>query len=287
MNVSEGSEVLIVSNGNASSQPPKRVTVPQIAAMKEEGRAIVMITAYDYPTALLSDQAGVDMILVGDSLAMAALGHDTTLPVTIDEMLHHTRAVRRGVKRAMVVGDLPFGAYHGGVDQAVASAARFLQEAGADAVKLEGGRRVAQAVGRMTEMGIPVVGHIGLTPQSVNMYGGFKVQGRQESQRQAIIEDAKALEEAGAFCIVLEAIPSDLGREVTEAVAVPTIGIGAGPHCDGQVLVISDVLGLTQDFKPKFVKRYAELGDAARKAIETYAKEVRRGTFPTDEFSYQ
>lgn len=272
-----------------SSHPEqvKKVTVPSLRVMKAQGRRIAMVTAYDYVTGRIVDEAGADVVLVGDSLAMVALGHETTLPVTLDEMLHHTRAVRRGVKRALVVGDMPFGSYQGSVAEAVGNAARFLKEAGADAVKLEGGRRVAEAVRRMTEVGIPVMGHIGMTPQSVHQMGGFKVQGREEAQRRALLEDAKALEEAGVFTLVLEAIPAELAQVITAAVSVPTIGIGAGPHCDGQVLVITDLLGFTDDFRPKFVKRYAELGEAARRAVAEYCREVRDGMFPTEEYSYK
>lgn len=272
-----------------SSHPEqvKKVTAPAIRAMKAQGRRIAMVTAYDYVTGKIVDESGADIALVGDSLAMVALGYDTTLPITMEEMLHHTRAVRRGVKRALLIGDMPFGSYQGSVAEAVANAARFLKEAGADGVKLEGGQRVAEAVRRMTEAGIPVMGHIGMTPQSVHQYGGFKVQGREEAQRRAFLEDAKALEEAGVFSLVLEAIPADLAREITGAVSVPTIGIGAGPHCDGQVLVINDLLGITDDFRPKFVKRYAELGELARRAVSEYCREVREGLFPTEEHSYK
>lgn len=268
-------------------EKPKKMTAPAIRAMKAQGRRIAMVTAYDYVTGKIVDESGADIALVGDSLAMVALGHETTLPVTLDEMLHHTRAVRRGVRRALLVGDMPFGTYQGSLSEAVANAARFLKEAGADGVKLEGGRRVAGTVQRMTEAGIPVMGHIGMTPQSVHQYGGFKVQGREQDQRRALLDDAKALEEAGAFSIVLECIPADLAREITAAVDVPTIGIGAGPHCDGQVLVINDMLGFVDEFRPKFVKRYAELGEEARRAVAAYCEEVRDGRFPTDEHSYQ
>lgn len=271
----------------AESDKQARVTVPAIRAMKAEGRKIAMVTAYDYMTGRLVDQAGVDIALVGDTLAMVVLGHGTTLPVTVDEMLHHTRAVRRGVKRALVVGDLPFGSYQGSVAEAVHNAVRFLKEGGADAVKIEGGRRVAEAVRTMTAHGIPVMGHIGLTPQSIHQYGGFKVQGRGDAARQALLDDARALEEAGVFAIVLECVPASLAEEITATVAVPTIGIGAGPACDGQVLVIHDMLGLFGDFRPRFVKRYAELGQAALEAISAYCREVRDGTFPTGEHAYQ
>lgn len=264
-----------------------KLTVPAITAMKGSGNPIVMVTAYDATMGRLVDEAGVDIVLVGDTLAMVVLGYPSTLPVTMDEMLHHTRAVRRGVKRALLVGDLPFGSYQGDVGVAVTNAARFLKEAGADAVKLEGGRRVAEHVRQMTEMGIPVMGHIGMTPQSVLQYGGFKVQGREEKQREALLADAKALEEAGAFAIVLECVPSSLGEEITNLVSVPTIGIGAGKACDGQVLVLNDLLGLVEEFKPKFVKRYANLADATRSAVRAFSEEVRKGIYPGDEHRYE
>ncbi len=273
----------------SAAEPKEReakVTVPAVRAMKAQGRRIAMVTAYDYVTGRLVDEAGADIALVGDSLAMVVLGHETTLPVTVDEMLHHTRAVRRGVKRALLVADMPFGSFQGSPAEAVNNAARFLKEAGAEAVKLEGGIRIAETVRQLTQAGIPVMGHLGLTPQSVLQYGGFKVQGREEAQRRALVEDARALEEAGVFSIVLEGIPADLARVITETVSVPTIGIGAGPHCDGQVLVVHDLLGLVEDFQPKFVKRYAELAKEARRAIEAYCREVREGLFPTDEHSY-
>lgn len=263
-----------------------KVTVPLFRGMKEKGTKLAVVTAYDYLTGRLVDEAGVDAVLVGDSLAMVILGHETTLPVTVDEMLHHTRAVRRGVKRALLIGDMPFGSYQGSVSEAVSQAARFLKEAGADAVKLEGGRRVVPQVERMVEAGIPVMGHLGMTPQSVREYGGFKVQGRDESARRKLIDDARALEAAGVFAIVLEAIPAPLAEEITASVRVPTIGIGAGRGCDGQVLVLHDLLGLIDDFKPKFVKRYANLAEEVRRAVGAYCDEVRDGRYPDDEHSY-
>lgn len=267
-----------------SDQP---ITVPKLQAMKAEGRKITVVTAYDYLTGKLVDEAGIDCVLVGDSLGMVVLGYDSTLPVTMDEMLHHTKAVRRGVKRALLVGDMPFGSFQGSVSEAVANATRFLKEAGADAVKLEGGEPVAESVARMVEVGIPVMGHLGMTPQSVRQFGGFKVQGRQEAQRRAILAGAKALEQAGAFSIVLEGMPVDLAAEVTASVSIPTIGIGAGRACDGQVLVLHDLLGLFDDFKPKFVKRFANLAQDVRGAVAAYCDEVRRGEYPQDEFTYR
>lgn len=265
----------------------KPVTTTHIQAMKEAGQRITMLTAYDAISGRLVDEAGVDMVLVGDSLGMVILGHDTTLPVTMDEMLHHTRAVRRGVQRALVVGDMPFGSFQGSVDTAVNNAVRFLKEAGADAVKLEGGQRVVAAVQRMVKMGIPVMGHIGLTPQSVQVFGGFKVQGRDQDQRQALLADAHALEEAGVFSLVVEGVPADLAAEITRSLTIPTIGIGAGPACDGQVLVLHDMLGLVEDFKPKFVKRYAQLATLTKEAVAQFCTEVRQGTFPDEDYSYR
>ncbi|HLS88504.1 MAG TPA: 3-methyl-2-oxobutanoate hydroxymethyltransferase [Sphingobacteriaceae bacterium] len=263
----------------------EKVTVPGIRAMKGRTR-ITVLTAYDAITARLVDQAGVDIILVGDSLGMVVLGYDTTLPVTMEDMIHHTRAVRRGVKRALVVADMPFGSFQGSVDRAVDNGVRLLKEGRADAVKLEGGRRVAEAVERMVEMGIPVMGHVGLTPQSVKEFGGFKVQGREEAERRRLLNDVQSLAEAGVFSIVIEGVPAALAAELTAAAPVPTIGIGAGPQCDGQVLVLHDMLGMVQDFKPKFVKRYADVAGIAIDAVRRYCDEVRRGEFPGEEHLY-
>lgn len=274
------------SNENVSENVT-RMTVPKIIAKKAAGERLVMVTAYDAAMGRLVDEAGVDIVLVGDSLGMVVLGYDSTLPVTTDQMLHHTAAVRRGVKRALVVGDMPFGSFHGDVAEAVLNATRFLKETGADAVKLEGGERVAPHVKRMSEMGIPVMGHIGMTPQSVRTYGGFKVQGRAESEKDMLINDAKALEQAGAFAIVVECVPYALGAQITEELTIPTIGIGAGESCDGQVLVLNDMLGLVEDFKPKFVKRYANLSAVIRDAVRTYADEVRTQVYPGKEHRYE
>lgn len=263
----------------------EKVTVPGIRAMKGQNR-ITVLTAYDAITARLVDQAGVDIILVGDSLGMVVLGYDTTLPVTMEDMIHHTRAVRRGVKRALVVADMPFGSFQGNVDRAVENGVRLLKEGRADAVKLEGGRRVAEAVERMVEMGIPVMGHVGLTPQSVKEFGGFKVQGREDEERRRLLDDVQALAQAGVFSIVIEGVPAALAAELTAAAPVPTIGIGAGPQCDGQVLVLHDMLGMVQDFKPKFVKRYADVAGITIDAVQRYCEEVRRGEFPGEEHLY-
>lgn len=263
-----------------------RLTVPDLLTKKAEHDKIVMVTAYDATMARLVDAAGVDMVLVGDSLGMVVQGHTDTLPVTLDEMIYHTRCVSRGLQRAHLVGDLPFLSYQVSVEDAVRSAGRMLKEGFAQSVKLEGGVRVAPAIDAICGAGIPVVGHIGLTPQSVHAMGGFRVQGRTEEAASALIDDARAVEEAGAFCLVLEGIPSEVAARIGEAVAIPTIGIGAGAACDGQVLVCNDILGLDLGFRPKFVKRYAELQNAAVSAFEAYATEVRSGAFPSAEHQF-
>lgn len=271
-----------------------RVTVPEILSRKKfrsgelpfTERKITSVTAYDYPTARLVDEAGVDIILVGDSLAMAVLGYENTLPVTLDEMLHHTRAVRRGVKRALLVADMPFGTFHNGAAEAVRNATRFVKEAGAEAVKIEGGERRMELVSRLVEAEIPVMGHIGLTPQSLHALGGFRVQGKSAETAEALIRDAQALAAAGAFSIVIEAVPREIAAHITERVPVPTIGIGAGPECDGQVLVFSDLVGLTEGHTPKFARRYAELAETIRGAVGHFVDDVQKGAFPSDAESY-
>ncbi|MFN2115043.1 MAG: 3-methyl-2-oxobutanoate hydroxymethyltransferase [Anaerolineae bacterium] len=263
------------------------MTVRTFQAKTDRGEPITMVTAYDYPTARLVDMAGVDGILVGDSLAMVVLGHDNTLSVTMDEMLHHCRAVSRGAGAALLVGDMPFMSYQADVSDAVRNAGRFLSEGGMDAVKLEGGREMAETVRAIVRAGIPVQGHIGLTPQSVNALGGWRVQGRTADAAEELIADALALQEAGVFSIVLESMPARLGALITELIDVPTIGIGAGPDTDGQILVLHDLLGLFDQFKPKFVKRYAELGGAIRDAVEQYRLEVEARAFPSDEHTYR
>lgn len=263
-----------------------RVTIGQIKDMKEKGTKIPMLTAYDYATARLIDDAGVPLILVGDSLGMVVLGYESTIPVTMDEMLHHTKAVVRGTKRALVVGDMPFMTYHASVSEALHNAARFIQEAGAQAVKVEGGESMAETVQRVVSCGIPVMGHIGLTPQSIHQLSGFKVQGKTQEAAIRLVKDACALADAGAFCIVLEAIPTPVARIITKKVSVPTIGIGAGPFCDGQVQVISDLLGLYTDFVPKHAKQYAKLYDVIKKAVADYIGEVQGGSFPTEKESH-
>ena len=260
----------------------QRVTIHTIRQMKERGEKIAVLTAYDATFARLFDKAGADVLLVGDSLGMVVQGHDTTLPVTLDEMAYHCRAVVRGTTRAHVVGDMPFMTYQTSIEQGIANAGKLIKEGGCHSVKLEGGAVHAELVSRLVAAGIPVMGHIGLTPQSVHQLGGFKVQGREAGGRQRLIADALALEAAGAYAIVLEAIPSDIAREITESVSVPTIGIGAGAACDGQVLVSYDMLGMNESFKPRFVRRFATLGTTIKDAVGQYVTEVRGGTFPSD-----
>ena len=263
-----------------------KTTVITLREMKQRQERITMLTAYDYPTALIMDQCGVEMILVGDTLGMVVLGYDSTLPVTMNDMVHHTKAVSRAVSSGMVITDMPFLSYQCSVDEAVANAGRLIQEGGAQGVKLEGGRDYAEVVRRIVSAGIPVVAHIGLTPQSVHQLGGYKVQGKEEKAAQTMIEDARILEEAGACSIVLECVPVLLAKKITETISIPTIGIGAGMHCDGQVLVVHDMLGLYQRFTPKFVKKYASLSKNMEKAIRTYIKEVKDGSFPDEEHSF-
>jgi 3-methyl-2-oxobutanoate hydroxymethyltransferase len=262
------------------------VTIKDLQAYKREGRRFAMLTAYDFTTARILDEAGVPVILVGDSLGMTMLGYPDTLAVTMEEMLHHTRAVRRGVTTALVVGDMPFMSYHASTEDAIRNAGRFLKEGGANAVKLEGGGRVVEMTRRLTDMGIPVMAHLGLTPQAVNQFGGFKVQGKSDEAAERIERDALALQEAGAFSLVLEGIPAGLGRRITSVLQIPTIGIGAGVDCDAQVLVIQDMLGLSGEKVPKFVKRFADLRGEMTAAVEEYIAEVESGAFPTPEHSY-
>lgn len=265
----------------------KKVTVPRVVAKKAAGEKITMVTAYDYPAARLVDRAGVDIILVGDSLGMVVLGYEDTTKVTMDEMLHHSRAVARARPRALVVGDMPFGTFQASPDDAVRNAVRFVQEGGAEAVKLEGGQAVAPAAASIVAAGIPVMGHIGLTPQSVHALGGYRVQGRTSEAETQLLRDAASLEAAGVFAVVLEGIPLKLGRRITEALRVPTIGIGAGPYCDGQVLVLHDLLGFFDGFAPKFAKPYADLNTVIVEAVERFRADVEAGTFPDREHSYE
>jgi 3-methyl-2-oxobutanoate hydroxymethyltransferase len=262
---------------------PRPVTVPEFRAGKARGVKLAVVTAYDYTSARLCDEAGADALLVGDSLGMVVQGHPTSLPVTLDEMIYHTRCVMRGARRALVVADLPFLTYQVSTRQAVRSAGRVLKEGGAHAVKLEGGVRTRGAIRACVDAGIPVMGHVGLTPQSVHQMGGFKVQ----RDADGLLADATAVEAAGAFAVVVEGVPAELGARITAAVTIPTIGIGAGAACDGQVLVYHDLLGLFPDFKPKFAKRYADLGGAAKAAVEAYCREVRDGTFPAAEHTFR
>jgi 3-methyl-2-oxobutanoate hydroxymethyltransferase len=260
-----------------------KVTVHTLQKMKQAGQKITVLTAYDATFARLLDQTGIDVLLVGDSLGMVVQGQPTTLPVTLEDVIYHCRAVARGASRAHLVGDMPFLSYQAGLDQAVLNCGRVLKEGGAEAVKLEGGARHADLVLRLARIGIPVMGHVGLTPQSVHAMGGFKVQGRDEASARAILDDAVALEQAGAYSIVLEGIPGELARTITARLRIPTIGIGAGPDCDGQVLVIYDLLGMDDSFRPRFVKRYENLALRIRTAVEAYAKDVREGRFPAEE----
>ena len=270
-----------------------KITVPDILERKSSRfsessprEKITCLTAYDYPTARILDDAGVDILLVGDSLAMVVLGYESTLPVTVDEMLHHVRAVRRGTRRALLVADMPYGSYHASIEDSVRTALRFVKEAGAEAVKVEGGERRIELISRLVEAEIPVMGHVGLTPQSVNTLGGFKVQGRSAGTVEQILRDARAVEAAGAFSIVLESIPREVAARITDDLHIPTIGIGAGPDCDGQVLVINDALGLTNGHMPKFARRYANLSEVIAHAAAEYCDDVRNGRFPSDEESY-
>jgi 3-methyl-2-oxobutanoate hydroxymethyltransferase len=271
-----------------------KVTVPDIlsrkfhslSAIPEKQQKITCITAYDYPTARLLDDAGVDILLVGDSLGMVVLGYDSTLPVTVEDMIHHTRAVRRGTRRALVVTDMPYGSFHVSLDESVRNAVRLVKEGGAEAVKIEGGERRIELIARLVEAEIPVVGHVGLTPQSVNALGGFHVQGKTVDTARQVERDARAVEAAGAFAVVLESMPRELAARITEKLRIPTIGIGAGPVCDGQVLVFHDLVGYASQHKPKFVRQYANLSAEISRAATEYSEDVRNGRFPSDAESY-
>jgi 3-methyl-2-oxobutanoate hydroxymethyltransferase len=265
------------------TKPPRPVTVPDFLSARERRTKLTVLTGYDYTFARLLDESGIDAILVGDSLGMVVQGHQNALPVTLDEMIYHTRCVVRGTNRAMIITDLPFMTFQPGPAKALESAGRLVKEGGAHAVKLEGGERTADAIAAVVRADIPVVGHVGLTPQSVHRFGGFKVQ-RDEDR---LLADAKAVEQAGAFALVVECVPTELGRRISESVSIPTIGIGAGPHCDGQVLVIQDMLGLYGDLRPKFVKRYVDAGSQIREAVQAYCREVREGRFPDSAHSFQ
>ena len=275
-----------MSVSKLTKAPRAKLTAPAIVEMKRRGELITVVTAYDFPTAVIADQAGVEVLLVGDSVGTVLLGYDSTLPVTMEDMLHHTKAVTRAKTSALVVGDMPFMSYQVSVEQAVANAGRFVQEAGADAIKLEGGERVVPAVQRIVAAGIPVMGHLGLTPQSVLAFGGYKVQARGEADQERLVREAKALQEAGCFALVLEGIPAKLGAAVSRELSIPTIGIGAGVNCDGQVLVTHDMVGLYLGRTAKFVRRYAELGDGLRDAFSRYVADVKAKRFPGDAESY-
>lgn len=264
----------------------KPVTVATLLDMKRKGLKIAMVTAYDYPTARAAEEAGVDVVLVGDSVAMTKLGYESTLPVTFDEMLHHVKAVKRGLSRALLIADMPYLSYELDATEAARNAGRFLKEGGAHAIKLEGGMEVAPIIKEILKVNVPVFGHVGLTPQAVNRLGGYKVQGRRPQDAERILAEALALEGAGACAIVLECVPADLAQEITRRLEMPTIGIGAGPHCDGQVLVSDDLLGLTEGGPTKFVKRYADLRGQSVKAFSDYCREVRDGSFPGPEHSF-
>jgi 3-methyl-2-oxobutanoate hydroxymethyltransferase len=270
-----------------------KVTVPDLLQRKSlaagspsSAKKITCLTAYDYPTARLLDEAGVEVILVGDSLGMVVLGYESTLPVTVEEMLHHTRAVRRGTRRALVVADMPYGSYHAENAESLRNAVRFVKEAGAEAVKIEGGERRLELIARLTEAEIPVMGHVGLTPQSLHALGGYRVQGKTPDAAERLLRDAHAVEAAGAFAVVLEAVPRELAAQITRELHIPTIGIGAGPDCDGQVLVLHDMLGLTFNAPPKFARQYANAGEIISNAVRGYCEDVQNGNFPSDAESY-
>jgi 3-methyl-2-oxobutanoate hydroxymethyltransferase len=279
--------VLSTASVSAGPAPRKKITTATFRQKKERGEPITMLTAYDYPTALAQDQAGVDSILVGDSLGMVVLGYENTLPVTMEDMLHHARAVARGAKHALLIGDMPFMSYQVSAAEAVRNAGRFLQEAGMEAVKLEGGRERLEATRAIVESGIPVMGHLGLTPQSINQLGGFRAQGKQAGPARRLVEDAQMLEEAGCFSIVLESVPARLARLISERISIPTIGIGAGVGCDGQVLVSHDILGLFDRFTPRFVKKYADLHGEMQRAFSEYISDVQQRSFPAPEHTVE
>ena len=265
---------------------PDKITVPKIIEMKRRGEKIASLTAYDWLLASLLDAAGIDVILVGDSAAMVFAGHDTTLPMTMDQMLYHTRAVTRGVKHALVIADMPFLSFQVTPDQAIENAGRFLQKGRAGGVKIEGGEPIAETIRKITDIGMPVMGHLGLTPQSIQSFGGYRLRGKTEGEAETIRKDAKILEQAGVFAIVLEKIPASLAGEITKSISIPTIGIGAGPDCDGQILVTPDMLGLFESFKPKFVRQYANLAGTIRSAASGFIKDVKSGACPSKEESF-
>jgi len=265
---------------------PKKLTIPCLKKMKAQSEKIACLTAYDWITASLLDSAGIDLILVGDSGAMVFAGHDTTLPITVDQMIYHTEAVSRGVKRALIIADMPFLSFQISPEEAIRNAGRFLKEAGADGVKIEGGESMAETVKKLVGVGIPVMGHLGVTPQSIRIMGGYKIRGKNPDEAETLKRHAKIIEEAGVFSMVLEKVPATLAAEITKSVSVPTISIGAGSDCDGQILVTHDILGLFEEFKPKFVRKYAELSKTIRAAVKLYINDVKKGAYPSQEESY-
>jgi len=277
---------ILPNMGNGKITVPDLMQRKSLSAANSANKKITCLTAYDYPSGRLMDEAGVDVVLVGDSVAMVELGHDSTLPLTLEEALHHTKAVRRGVQRALLVADMPYGTYHGDLSESLRNAMRFVKEGGAEAVKVEGGERRLELIARLTEAEIPVMGHVGLTPQSVNALGGYRVQGKTPATAEQLLRDARSVEAAGAFAIVLEAMPRELAAEITQTLHIPTIGIGAGPDCDGQVLVLHDMLGLTFQDAPKFARRYANVGEIISNAVREYCADVQSGNFPADAESY-
>jgi len=265
----------------------KKVTVKTLQRMKKKGEKIVCLTAYDYSTAIILDESGVDLLLVGDSASMVIAGYESTLPISMDEMVFITKWVSRAKPKALLIADMPFGSYQPDISTAIKNATRFVQDGGAEGVKLEGGKRSAETVRALVDIGIPVMGHIGMTPQSVNEYGGYRVKGKTDNSRDALIEDAKELQDAGVFSIVLEAVKTKTGTDITKSVEIPTIGIGAGPECDGQILVINDLLGSFNGFEPTFVRRYAEVGNTIREAVQKFAGDVKNGNYPSTDESYE
>lgn len=282
----ENPEQHIDADRHTHSAPMRRVTTRRLQDMKRQGKRISCLTAYDALIARILDEAGIDLILVGDSLGNIVQGHETTIPVTLDDIIYHTKAVVRGVQRALVVADMPFMSYQVSPEEAFRNAGRLMKEAGASAVKIEGGHRVCEAVRRMTEAGIPVMAHLGLTPQSINQFGSYRARGQNTEEAEEMLRDAKELEQAGAFAVVLEKIPMQLAKTISESLTIPTIGIGAGPHCDGQILVYSDMIGLTIDFSPRFVRRYDSLHERVNDSVSRYIQDIRSGNFPDESESY-
>jgi len=282
----ENPEQHIDADRHTHSAPMRRVTTRRLQDMKKQGKRISCLTAYDALIARILDDAGIDLILVGDSLGNIVQGHETTIPVTLDDIIYHTKAVVKGVQRALVVADMPFMSYQVSPEEAFRNAGRLMKEAGASAVKVEGGHRVCEAVRRMTEAGIPVMAHLGLTPQSINQFGSYRARGQNIEEAQEMLRDAKELEDAGAFAVVLEKIPMQLAQKITQSLTIPTIGIGAGPHCDGQILVYSDMLGLTIDFSPRFVRRYDSLHERVNDSVSRYIQDIQTGNFPDESESY-